>query len=85
MARDEVDLGLRLADPLIGSLRPVSGVVTHHFVRLAERIQALEVVVDLADRAARVVLTGKDEDRHADVVDIGQRRALVVHLAVLFR
>ena len=45
--------------------RAVPGVVAHHRVVLPARGEPVEVVVDLADRAARVVLAGQHQDRRA--------------------
>src|SRR5262249_55626882 len=70
--RSERDLDFQLSDRLLDPQRAVAGLEAVDLVRLAQLAKAGEVVVDLADRAPRVVLAGQDQHRHADLLDVRQ-------------
>src|SRR5262249_25467447 len=66
----EVDGRGHLADALLHDQGAVARVVAVDLVLPAQLAQAGQVVVDLADRAARVVLPGHDQDRRGDLLDV---------------
>jgi hypothetical protein len=83
VAGDELQLGAQLPHPLVDDQRAVAGVEAVHLVRGAAVGQRRQVVLDLPDRAARVVLAGQHEHRRAHLVDVGDRRAPPEDLAHL--
>src|ERR1700712_4892763 len=83
----EGDLRGQVVQLLLDHQRAVAGVEAQHPVvgRLGQRGQRVEIVVDLLDRAARVVLAGQYEQWRPYRRDIGQRRALGVKVGELLR
>src|SRR4051812_15240604 len=59
--REVVEHDLELADPLVDVERRVAGGVQVQLVRVAARLEPLDVVQDLLERAAAVVLPGEDQ------------------------
>src|SRR5215469_18886625 len=81
----EVEPLFDLPDLLVHHRRRVTGVELVVLVLLAKFAQTAEVILDLPDRAARVVPTGHDQQRHLQPVRVGDRGALAVQLGPLGR
>ena len=71
--RQVVEDHAQLPDPLVDVERGVAGPEQVQLVRVVARLQPLDVVEDLLQRAAAVVLAGKEQQRRGDLVDV--RRA----------
>ena len=83
VARNEIEHCLLLADALIRAQRAVTGVEAEDLVRPAQLVEAHDVVVDLADGTAWIVLAGQDHDPGTDVVGERDRRAIRIDLRIL--
>src|SRR5262249_13161952 len=81
----EADLGGHLRDPLLHHQRAVACVVAVDLVRYVQLGEPGQIVVDLPDRAARIVLPGEHQHRNLDLLYIRDRRGLSVSLRDLVR
>src|SRR3954468_11229216 len=69
--RGERQLHPHLTYSLVVDEGAVAGVEAVDLVRVTARLQPVQVVLDLPDRAAWVVLAGEHEHRRADLLHVG--------------
>src|SRR3990172_736984 len=84
MPSRERDLNLHLADGLVDDQGAVAGVVPVDLVGFPELPQPGHIVLNLADRAARIVLAGDDQHRDANPIHVRDWRPSYVDIGNLF-